>query len=310
MSNPLISVIIPTYNSAKYITETIRSIQTQDWPELEILIMDDGSSDQTLTVLQELASEDSRIKVYQQPNGKPAKARNHAVRKAQGNWIAFIDSDDIWLPGKLRLQYEKTIEANVDLSFTDGYICLNNDLSLRTYRFGVTNTCYEGYEGIQAFHAQNRIPTSTVLMKKSVFYEHRFMPEYPLYPMYSEDYFFWVCLLNSGCRFLGIDEPLILYRVHSESTIGEEIRLMDPLLQVLLMLPGERKEPWKRHTEAIFLKYIRILLESKKIAQLTPHVYPICKGLYGPVRSVILRVAWLCAPKVFLSLFWRMRLFK
>ncbi len=115
----LISVIIPTYNSAKYITDTIRSVQAQEWQELEIIIMDDGSSDNMLSVVRALAAEDYRIKGYQQENEKPAKARNNGVRKAQGTSTALLDSDDIWLPGKLKLQYELTLNAGVDLSFTD-----------------------------------------------------------------------------------------------------------------------------------------------------------------------------------------------
>ena len=306
----MISVIIPTFNSAKYITETIRSVQSQDWHELEIIIMDDGSSDNTLSVVRNLANEDSRIKVYQQENGKPAKARNNAVRKAQGSWIALLDSDDVWLPGKLRFQYQKTIEADVDLSFTDGYICIKNDMLLRQHRFGVTNTHYEGKAGIQAFQAQNRVPTSSVLLKKSVFYEYGFMPEYPEYPMYSEDYLFWVQLLDKGAKLLGINEALFLYRVHSESTIGDEIRLYPHLLRVMLLLPGERSIEWKRNLEKTFLKYIYLLIDSNSIHNLKPHVKNICSALYGKSKSEIAYLLWKISPKLFLSFFWRIRLFK
>jgi teichuronic acid biosynthesis glycosyltransferase TuaG len=310
MYQPFISVIIPTFNSAKYISETIRSVQAQDWHELEIIIMDDGSSDNTLSLVRNLAKEDSRIKVYQQENGKPAKARNNAVRKAKGDWIAFLDSDDIWLPGKLRLQYQKTIEANVDLSFTDGYICLNNDMSLRHHRFGVTSTQYEGEKGMQAFQAQNRIPTSSVFMKKSVFYQYGFMPEYPEYPMYSEDYLFWVQLLDKGAKLLGINEALFLYRVHSESTIGEEIRLMPNLLNVLLLLPGERNAIWKNHLEKSFVKYIFLLNDSNAIHDLKPNIKPVCSALYGRFNALIASRLWSISPRLFLSYFWRIRLFK
>ena len=310
MTEVLISVIIPTFNSAKYITETIRSVQSQDWHELEIIIMDDGSSDNTLSVVRALAAEDSRIKVYQQENGKPAKARNNAVRKAQGSWIALLDSDDVWLPGKLRLQYEKTIEADVDLSFTDGFICLKNDMTLRQHRFGVTSTQYEGEKGMQAFHVQNRIPTSSVLMKNSVFYEYGFMPEYPQYPMFSEDYLFWVQLLDKGAKLLGINEALFLYRVHSESTIGEEIRLMPNLINVLLLLPGERNAEWKIHLEKSFVKYIFLLNDSKAIHDLKPHIKPVCCALYGRFKAQIAFSLWSISPRLFLSYFWRIRLFK
>jgi hypothetical protein len=94
---------------------------------------------------------------------------------------------------------------------------------LRKNRLGVTSSRYEGENGIQAFHAQNRIPTSSVLMKKSVFYEYGFIPEYLNFPMFAEDYLYWVKILDKGAKQLGINEALFLYLVHSESTIGEEI---------------------------------------------------------------------------------------
>jgi teichuronic acid biosynthesis glycosyltransferase TuaG len=303
----LISVVIPTFNSEKYVEETIRSVQNQDWRELEIIMMDDGSTDNTLEILNRLAAKDSRIKVFTQPNGKPAKARNNAIRKASGNWIAMIDSDDMWFQGKLRLQYEKTIAAKADLSFTDGYVCINNDMTLRDYRLGVVSKVYEGAEAIQEFHAQNRVPTSSVLIKREVVLKHGFPPEYPEYPMYCEDYLFWTRLLDKGCRFLGIGEPLLLYRVHPESTIGEEIRLMEPLVRVLLLLPGERKEPWKAHLEKTFMRYLTMLSQLGRIQEIAPLIKPVCEALRPGFLGRIMWPAWLLSPRLFISLMWRTR---
>jgi teichuronic acid biosynthesis glycosyltransferase TuaG len=308
MTEVLISVIIPTFNSAKYIAQTVESVQMQEWDSLEIIIMDDGSTDNTLEILNQLAALDPKIRVFSQTNGKPAKARNNAIRKANGKWIAFIDSDDIWLPEKLKQQFEKTIESSVDLSFTNGYICINNDMNLRDFKFGVSDKLYSGNDALQEFHLQNRIPTSSVLMKRELFYTHEFFPEYPEYPMYCEDYLFWTRLIAKGCRFLAIGEPLFLYRVHPESTIGEEIRLMGPLLKVLLLLPGEKKLPWKTHLEKSFLRYLTILQNSNSLKLLDPFVKPVCLNLHPGIKGKIIALTWHFSPRLFTSLIWRLRI--
>ncbi len=306
----LISVIIPTYNSALYIEDTLNSVFGQGWNDLEVIVMDDGSTDNTLSLLRSLAEKESRLHVFQQPNGKPAKARNNAIRKAKGEWIAFIDSDDIWLPRKLDYQLAETIKYNADLSFTNGYVCLNNNMELRDHLFMVEQRIYEGEEGVQLFHQQNRIPTSSVLVKAEVFRNYGYMPEYPEYPMYCEDYLFWTRLLNKGCRFIGLEKPLLLYRVHSESTIGDEIRLLPPLIQVLFLLPGVRAIQWKQHLEKTTQRYIELLTERNQMSDLGPLVSPILRSLYASWKATLLSVAWTISNRLFVSLFWRMREYK
>ena len=96
--NPLVSVIVPTYNCAPYAAEALESILSQDYAPLEVICADDGSSDDTLAVLARFGD---RIRVLRQPNRGPAAARNLAVREARGDFLAFLDADDRWLPGHL-----------------------------------------------------------------------------------------------------------------------------------------------------------------------------------------------------------------
>ncbi len=116
--NPLVSVVIPAYNSAKCLPDAIQSVRAQNWPELEIIIVDDGSTDNTLLLLDELAGDD--LHVLHQTNAGPATARNTGIEAARGDWIAFLDADDLWLPGKLAAQFEQ-IQRNpeVGFAFTD-----------------------------------------------------------------------------------------------------------------------------------------------------------------------------------------------
>lgn len=103
-SNPLVSVVIPTYNRAHYLPECLRSVQQQTYQNLEVLVVDDGSTDGTRELMAGICREDGRIKYITQPNGGVSAARNTGLRAAQGDFIALLDSDDAWLPWKIQAQ--------------------------------------------------------------------------------------------------------------------------------------------------------------------------------------------------------------
>jgi glycosyltransferase involved in cell wall biosynthesis len=106
---PLISVIVPTYNCAPYLAIALDSVFSQDWPSLEVIVCDDGSADDTVAIARRYA--DRGLTVLQQANGGPAKARNRAVAASRGEYLAFIDGDDFWMPGKLRAQMSAIADA-------------------------------------------------------------------------------------------------------------------------------------------------------------------------------------------------------
>ena len=114
-----ISVIIPAYNAEHTIEETIKSVLEQTFPDFEIIVIDDGSSDRTLNVVREIV--DPRIKCFSYTNGGSSVARNRGISHATGEFIAFLDADDLWTPDKLELQLEalqKNPEAGVAYSWT------------------------------------------------------------------------------------------------------------------------------------------------------------------------------------------------
>ena len=103
IASPLVSVIIPTYNRAATIAEAVESVLCQTHREIEVVVVDDGSTDSTLEVL---CAFGDRIQVIRQKNAGPSAARNRGVRESMGEIIAFLDSDDLWLPDKIRQQVE------------------------------------------------------------------------------------------------------------------------------------------------------------------------------------------------------------
>lgn len=131
----LVSVIMPAYNSEKYIGRSIESVLAQDHDNFELIVVDDGSKDNTRAIAQEYASRDSRIKVLEQANQGVSAARNYALENASGEYVAFLDSDDLWDTDNLSVMVEAgentdagLICAGMDIINADGSIeCGNND---------------------------------------------------------------------------------------------------------------------------------------------------------------------------------------
>jgi glycosyltransferase involved in cell wall biosynthesis len=103
MNRPLVSVVIATYNMARYLPLAVRSALDQTYGNIEVLVVDDGSTDDTQNVMEPFL-DDSRVKYYTQENKGQAAAKNHGVRESRGDYIAFLDADDMWVPDKLELQ--------------------------------------------------------------------------------------------------------------------------------------------------------------------------------------------------------------
>lgn len=125
---PLVSVIIPAYNSASTLERAINSVLLQDYPNLEIIIIDDFSNDNTRDMVKKYVSRDSHMRCFcLEKNSGPANARNTGVNVAQGEYLAFLDADDEWTPDKLGRQVEFLLDnPNVDVVFTD---CTNINTS-------------------------------------------------------------------------------------------------------------------------------------------------------------------------------------
>lgn len=117
----LVSIIMPSWNCGAYICDTIRSVQKQSYQNFEILVQDDFSTDNTVEALKPLMNEDSRIKYECNPkNSGAAVSRNNALKRAQGKWIAFLDSDDLWAPNKLEKQIMFMVDHDYHFTYT-GY---------------------------------------------------------------------------------------------------------------------------------------------------------------------------------------------
>ncbi|XDZ63106.1 glycosyltransferase family 2 protein [Alphaproteobacteria bacterium LSUCC0396] len=198
----LISIITPAWNSASTITECISSVRQQTHLNWEMLVVDDCSSDNTCEVVQGLSSQDDRILLIRQPeNGGPARARNAALRHARGRWIAFLDSDDLWLPTKLETQLVFHKAQGAHISFTE-----YRRISVDSRR---TGQLIQVPPRLTYFDLLNNtaIATSTVLVDRQL------TGEFEMKPIYYDDFGCWLELLRSGGFAAGLNHDLMRYRV-------------------------------------------------------------------------------------------------
>lgn len=208
---PLISVIIPLYNCERYIEETIQSVLNQTYENIEIIVVDDGSSDNSKEVVKRLQLNDERIKYFYQSNSGVSVARNTGMEKAIGKYIAFLDSDDLWERDKLKLQVKKIEFTNTNACYC-GYkrYYESNQFIIENYcQFNegeIAGDYLKGYE----YWAQ----TSSWLFNKDFIYSNglKFTPKCN----WGEDLEF-IFKAISLTRVSCVKEYLMLYRIREES---------------------------------------------------------------------------------------------
>lgn len=127
MKNSLVTVIIPCFNSEKFISETIQSVQNQTYENWEIILVDDASTDKTISIINEIMTADNRIQLFKlNSNSGTGIARNFALTKANGRYISFLDADDLWKPQKLEKQIHFLEENNLFFTFSF-YDCIDEN---------------------------------------------------------------------------------------------------------------------------------------------------------------------------------------
>ncbi len=212
VKRPLVTVVMPAYNAARYIEESIRSVQSQTVTDWELIVVDDCSADDTCGLVEALAAEDPRIRlVKNEENSGVARTRNRAMDMAQGSFVAFLDSDDIWYSEKLEKQLDVLQGKNADLCYASYRLVKAEDKApIRNYRVP-EDTSFEDMLG------QNRIGCSTVLMTRELADRHRFTTEF-----YHEDYVLWLRMLQQGAKMVGVADTLVDYRYYPTSKAGNK----------------------------------------------------------------------------------------
>lgn len=203
----IVSVIIPTYNRSKIVESAIRSVLNQSYKDYEIIVIDDGSTDGTMEYLESLHLP---IKIISKQNGGVASARNAGIKAAQGDYIAFLDSDDSWLPDKLKAQVDYLYtHPDMPLVYTDEYIEVNGETlqDTRFQRANVDDNIKNNFL-LAGFVQQTPIHTSAVMVRKTVLDEVGYFNETL---KIHEDSELWN-RISKKYKFGYIDIPLAVFR--------------------------------------------------------------------------------------------------
>jgi glycosyltransferase involved in cell wall biosynthesis len=215
-NNSLVSIITPTFNSEKYIQETIKSVQGQSYKNWEMIITDDGSTDTTMRILSRLSSEDNRIKVYRfDENRGPAKSRNNSIRVACGRYLTFLDGDDLWKPNFIENCLEFLKEKNTEFVFSS-YHRVDQNLNPLLSDF-IVSDCVSYKDLLKSCE----ISCLTAFIDISRVGK-KFMPDLPK----RQDYGLWLKYLKEIPLAFGIKEPLAYYRMRPCSLSRNKAKLI------------------------------------------------------------------------------------
>jgi len=205
--SPLVSVIMPAYNSADFIAEAIQSVLQQTHLTWELLIIDDASDDNTVEIIEKIASADPKIQLFQNKTNQGAGiSRNIGIKSAQGAFIAFLDADDLWLPEKLETQLEFMKIHDLDMTFSSYYLINESGqelhkkiqaLPILSYKRLLKSNYVGNLTGIYSVEKLGKIYSPTLRKR--------------------QDWALWLSILKRIESTKGITEPLAKYRIRENS---------------------------------------------------------------------------------------------
>lgn len=219
---PLLSIVMPSYNSEEYIVEAIKSVISQTIHSWELIIIDDGSKDNTASLVHEFTNKDNRIKFYTNKENQGVSAtRNRGISLANGEWIAFLDSDDLWEKEKLEKQIESAKKNKAMFIFTGSSYINESGIKYKGIFEVPEKVTYK------QLRKQNVISCSSVLIKKCLLKDIKMERD-----DMHEDYAFWLRILMTGHIAYGINEPLLVYRISRNSKSGNKLKTFTMTYQV------------------------------------------------------------------------------
>ena len=223
-NSPKVSVIIPVHNGEAFLRETLGSVLRQIHQNWEALVVNDCSTDNSEAIIEEFCNIDSRFKLLKtaSSSGGPAQPRNKGIMAAQGEYVAFLDADDVWYPEKLEIQVACAREAGADLVHCKADLI--NDLGSNvgsldnSFRLKFVQTFLGTRRSYLLF---NPIVLSSVLIKKSSVTKFRESPRLNG----IEDWMLWIELVLSGKKIKNVEHALLSYRHHASSLSHSDAKL-------------------------------------------------------------------------------------
>ena len=228
-NTPSVSIIMPTYNAASYIAETIESVLAQSFTDFELVVINDCSKDNTVEIVQAFAKRDQRIRLIDLPvnKGAPAGPRNIGIKESRGKWIAFLDSDDIWHPAKLDRQIALLNKTGTSFCSTR----MINFIDSSTLHLDDSNSDEYQWIGFYDQLIKARIPTSSVVVEKALIEKHLFNESMAFKA--REDLDCWLHCHEEIGRSIKITAPMLGYRIIPGQISGQKWKMFHRHLHVL-----------------------------------------------------------------------------
>ncbi|MDB5145724.1 MAG: hypothetical protein JWQ66_4437 [Mucilaginibacter sp.] len=243
---------MPAYNAAVFIEEAIDSVLNQSCQSWELIVINDGSTDNTKEIVEAYQLREHRVKLINQVNKGLGAARNSGMECATGEWIAFLDADDSWTPEKLWKQYLFISgHAEIDVLFSDGYTKSNDAPVNLYYHFSVAKGYFKGAEMYKRLFAGNQIPVLSCCVKKEWIekigkqYEDKDKSG-------SEDWDYWLRLAYAGASFYGMTDRLFIYRLHSANMSARTLE--QRFSSAMVLIKNYHAQTFSRSEQRQFLK--------------------------------------------------------
>ncbi|NUF26575.1 UDP-glucose:(glucosyl)LPS beta-1,3-glucosyltransferase [Gilliamella bombicola] len=266
-NNPLISIIIPVYNSSEFILNTLHSLKAQSYNHYEIILINDGSTDNSLEILEEYKRKNNHVILYNQKNKGVSAARNKGIELSSGEFVSFLDSDDMYSSYFLEKMLSKQIQKNADVVYC-GYnrVSTSGKLTVMPCLFKEGNILDLYFQQNGYFHFSGMLIRKSILLEKHIYFE--------VARTISEDLLFTVQLLNN-CSFYCVKEHLFNYIQRSDSVMSSEwsknkwLSDIKGREQILLYLSNnydknDKKEIIQLASEFIFQREISYMIDCIK----------------------------------------------
>lgn len=215
MTQALVSIITPCYNSESFIAETINSVQKQSYQHWELLITDDGSTDNSINIIEKFIAKDARIKLFKISNAGAAVARNHSIKHAKGTFIAFLDSDDVWLPKKL--------EKQINFMQTNDYALTFTSYQRMTEEGVLLNDVVNAH---QKLSYKSMLTSNKIGCLTAIYNQEKLGKIYMPLIRKRQDYGLWLNILKQIDFAYGLQEVLATYRLRNFSMSAKKTEMV------------------------------------------------------------------------------------
>ena len=247
----LVSIIIPCYNQAKFLSETLQSILDQTYSQWECILVNDGSTDSTDEVAENWIKKDKRFSYYKKENAGVSDARNYGIQKAKGDFIQFLDADDLLDEDKLLTSISTIEDHKVEIVCTDYLLFKENRTNTKSTFSDLAAFEFTFYNLARYWNDGFTIPIHCWFFKACLFHNVKF----PVGLTAQEDWVMWLTIFSKAPKTFYVSKPMAFYRINPEGRTKTRGFFDETLQAINYLKPILNKEDFKTLYEATITRY-------------------------------------------------------